>query len=273
MSVEKVLVIQTGPEGSEALSFIEGLNTPVGVVAAFLPENWLSKRPTDLADYASAAIRVASHLGVPVFAGAQYTRIHGSVRSLGLLALPDGGAYIICEKVHPSRSVGERGRLLEGRLYAPVDVGGLRVACIVCVDIFYPELSRILALEGAILLYNPSSIPGNRIGLWHSMLRARAAENTVYTLGVNKAGTTYPDGRLTGGSSALYTPEGELSASLGGEPGFMVISIDRDAPRAADARRGFKGDLVRYYSSLYDHLRRGLRSPSPISSKGEYQGF
>ena len=270
MGVQEILVIQTGPEGPDAISFIENFNLPENVIAAFLPENWLSKRPLDLANYVSVAKRIASHLGIPVFAGAQYTRIHGSVRSIGLLALPDGRAYIICEKVHPSRSVGERGRLLEGRLYAPVDVGGLKVACIICVDIFYPELSRILALEDAILLYTPSSIPENRIELWHSMLRARAAENAVYTLGVNKTGTAYPDGRLTGGFSVLYTPEGVMGASLSREPGFMVVSIDTDAPRAADARRGFRGDLVRYYSPLYDRLRRGLRSPSPISSKGEY---
>lgn len=266
----EILVIQTGPEGSGVIDFVEGLSPPKGVIAAFMPENWLSKKPVNLYDYKKAAEHIAGHLGVPVFAGAQYTRIHGSVRSIGLLAMPDGRAYIVCEKVHPSRSIGERGKLLEGRLYAPVDLRGLRVACVVCVDIFYPELSRILALEGATLLYNPSSIPENRISLWHAMLRARAAENAIYSLGVNKTGTVYPDGRLTGGSSVLFTPEGELGTALGGEPGFMIASIDRDAPKAADARRGFKGDLVRYYSPLYNRLRRSLRSPSPVSSEREY---
>jgi len=262
----KLLVVQANSAG-EAASLIEGHS---GVDAVFLPENWLSRRPVPLTDYARASLRLASLAGATVFAGAQYVSLPKGPASLGLVVHPEREVLVICEKIHPSSSVGERGRLVPGALYSPLGLGSLTVGCIVCVDLFYPELARVLALEGSNLLYTPASIPADRVSLWHSILVARAAENAMFVLGVNKAGTPYPDGRITGGGSALATPEGGLEVVLGDRPGAAIVEVDPAGWVDAESRRRFREDLRTHYSGIYEGLRGGLSSPRPLHVDGEY---
>jgi predicted amidohydrolase len=223
-----------------------------------LPESWLSTKPVSLEEYKRESLRLARRLGSYLLAGIQYVEVDGEVYSIGLLASPQGSSWVVCEKLFPSASIGERRRVRPGVLRDPVDPGlGVRVACIACVDIFYPEVARYHSLRGALLLVNPASIAWNRILLWRSTLASRAAENMVFVAGANKTGTLYPDGRLTGGYSALYAPDGELLNSLGPHPGILKASIDPAIMEAVRARRRFIDDVIRLEE-------KGLYNWSPL---------
>ena len=209
-----------------------------------LPENWLTRDPVEYEKYASIVMRIGKAWNGNVFAGAAYTLYPGSrrPRSTGL-AYIEGNVVNACEKVFPSKAVGERGRLEPGRLLDPVNVGSARIACIVCVDIFYPEVARAHALRGATILYNPASIPTNRVNLWRSVLATRAVENTVYTIGVNSVGIVYPDGRLTGGGSTAYSPIGEaVQAKIHGP--LRLLELDPKLVDTARERWAFYEDLA-----------------------------
>ncbi len=207
-----------------------------------LPENWLAPRPIPLSEYVEASTALASMIGAPVLAGSQYVVVDGGVQSLGVLAFPDGSYEVVCGKAFPSASIGERGRISPAPLGRTFEVSGATFACIVCVDIYYPEISRYLALRGADVIVNPASIPWNRVWSWRAVLSSRAVENVVYTVGVNKTGTPYPDGRVTGGHSAVYAPDGELLTSLGPHPGVLHATIDTEARRIVLERRRFLDD-------------------------------
>ena len=229
---------------SKALEYV--LSTSLGGLGEkgyvlFLPENWISGGPVSLSLYSEFVEKIGKAWGGPVFAGLSYVVEGGEVKSVGLAWL--GNRVVrVCEKIFPSKAVGERGKLSPGKPLGPFEVNGLRVACIACVDIFYPEVARRHVLRGAQLLYNPASIPLDRVGLWHSILSARAAENTVYVLGVNNSGTVYPDGRVTGGGSGLYGPDGaRVPGRLHGR--LVLVDVDTSKIGVVRERWAFYEDL------------------------------
>ncbi len=223
---------------------------PMGDLVVF-PENWVSAEPLDVREFEFLVGRLYEVFESNVAGGLQYVvDFDGKVRSVGL-AFIEGSPVRVCEKIYPSRAVGERGRVEPGRLRGVFKVKGWTLGCVACVDIFYPEISRMLAALGASVIYNPASIPDNRIGLWHSALRVRASENIAYTIGVNAVGNKYPDGRIAGGSSAIYSPLGKILASLGPGMGASTVTLDSEKLGEALDRWAFKEDFERDYARLY----------------------
>ncbi len=232
-----------------------------------LPENWITPSPVPLEVYSSALEAVGKAWRGPVLGGLSYVERGESVVSMGL-AWVDGGIVEVCEKLFPSRAVGERGRISPGAPHAPLEVSGVRIGCIACVDIFYPEVARRLTLQGAEILYNPAAIPVDRLDLWHSTLTARAAENTVFALGANSAGNTYPDSRLTGGGSIMVAPDGRrVPATLRGP--LKVFRFDRERLEAARRRWAFYEDLV---EGRVDLIKAPIPDYEPHSAGGAYGG-
>ena len=229
-----------------------------------LPENWLSPAPVPLEDYAAAAERLSQEASAAVAAGAQYVVEDGGRRlSLGLVALPGRGVYRACEKVYPSRAVGERGFIEPGRPYRPLSVAGWRVSCLVCVDIFYPELARAQALAGASLILNPAKITVDRVPLWRSVLLARASENVVYAAGAIPARGSYRDGRTVEGGGAVYTPDGKPLLEVGGSVGPHVAVLERTRLDAASARWAFRDD-AESLRVMYRGLLDSMEEPSRV---------
>ena len=217
-------------------------------------ENWLSRSPIPLEDYEYAVEVLGREWPGPVLAGSNYVMDRdGSIRSVGL-ALLGGSITRICEKVFPSMAVGERGRIRAGRLLRPIEVNGWRIACVVCVDIFYPEIARFHTINGAEVIYNPASITSDRVGLWRSVLLTRAAENTVYTVGVNGVGNVYPDGRITLGGSAVFAPNGVMIGSHGMIEGIRFFSISRELIERIRERWAFHRDLTGSLARIYSDL-------------------
>lgn len=215
----------------------------------FLPENWLSREPIDEPVYLDIIDNLYKTYGYTMFVGLSYINLGDSVRSRGY-AVVGGRTEVVCEKVFPSKAVGERGRIRGGEPGRVVEVRGVRIGCIACVDIFYPELARRLVVRGAQVLYNPAAIPSDRLGLWWSILRSRAAENTAYTVGVNSVGVEYPDRRITGGGSRVYSPSGVMLEPVV-ENGVLLYEVDLSELVRIRERWAFRDDLESDLSKLY----------------------
>ncbi len=252
----RVTVVQVGRLGDGGLDSVKELvvrlarEAGVGDIV-FLPENWLSGRPIDVSAFERVVFELYELLGSSVAGGLQYVvDVDGVVRSVGL-AVIDGSLVRVCEKMHPSKATGERGRVEPGRLVGPFSVKGWVVGCVACVDIFYPEVSRALVARGAQVIYNPASIPGNRVELWRSAVRVRGVENVVYSIGVNATGNVYPDGRVTTGGSVAYSPWGKTILSLHDQPSASTVELNVERIREAMERWAFREDFERYYRRLY----------------------
>jgi len=105
----------------------------------------------------------------------------------------------------------------------------------ICYDVRFPELYRILALEGAELLTVPShfTLHTGR-DHWEVLLRARAIENSCYVAAAAQIGETRP-GRPSYGRSLIADPWGILLAQAPDEE--CVISAELERPRLEEVRR------------------------------------
>ena len=104
----------------------------------------------------------------------------------------------------------------------------------VCYDIRFPELYRILALEGAQLVTVPAhfTTPTGK-DHWHVLLRARAIENQYYVAAPAQVGETLP-GRPAYGRSLIVDPWGIVLAQAPDEE--TVISAELDRARLRSVR-------------------------------------
>lgn len=103
------------------------------------------------------------------------------------------------------------------------DLGGLRVGINICYDGSFPEASRVLALMGADLILLPTNWPTKALCTAQYLAAARALENRVYYMAVNRIGNE--SGFYFIGQSRIHDCTGDLLA---------VCDHDRPAILAAD---------------------------------------
>ncbi|PMP59956.1 MAG: hypothetical protein C0172_01130 [Caldisphaera sp.] len=213
-------------------------------------ENWLSSKAINLDDYIYYIEKIGNILDSNILGGIQYVNENDSIKSVGISYI-NRKPVRICEKINPSKAVGEREILARGKYIEPIKVYDWKIGCIACVDIFYPEISRLHAINMADIIYNPASISGESVVLWHSVLRTRAAENVVYSIGVNNTNTVYPDQRITAGESVVFNPHGDKILELGSEDTAITVSLDYDYFDFVNRRWAFREDLINKYSNIY----------------------
>jgi deaminated glutathione amidase len=97
----------------------------------------------------------------------------------------------------------------------------------VCYDVRFPELYRILALEGAELVTVPAhfTTPTGR-DHWHVLLRARAIENQLYVAAAGQVGETIAH-KPAYGRSLVVDPWGTVLAQAPDEETVIVAEVDR----------------------------------------------
>jgi predicted amidohydrolase len=113
----------------------------------------------------------------------------------------------------------------EEPVVASVEGWGLGLS--VCYDIRFPELYRILALQGAELVTVPAhfTTPTGK-DHWHVLLRARAIENQLYVAAAAQVGETLP-GKPAYGRSLIADPWGTVLAQAPDEQTVIVAGLDR----------------------------------------------
>jgi predicted amidohydrolase len=107
------------------------------------------------------------------------------------------------------------------------EVDGWKVGLSVCYDVRFPELYRILALEGAELVTVPANFTlYTGKDHWHLLLRARAVENQLYVAAAAQFGEPWP-GKPSYGRSLIADPWGIVVAEAPDEETVIVADIDR----------------------------------------------
>lgn len=96
------------------------------------------------------------------------------------------------------------------------------IGILICYERSFPELTRILTIKGADIIFIPSSTWRER--MWREELKTRALENGVFIVAINKTGRE-EDGELCG-LSMVISPSGEIIFEVGKEEGAFVVEID-----------------------------------------------
>ena len=95
-------------------------------------------------------------------------------------------------------------------------------ATMICYDLRFPELARMLTLAGANVLFAPSGwVQGElKIKHWQTMIKARALENGCFVIAPNQVGNIYT------GHSMAVDPLGRTLIDLQEKEELAVIEID-----------------------------------------------
>jgi deaminated glutathione amidase len=134
-----------------------------------------------------------------------------------------------------------------------VEAEGWRTGLTVCYDVRFPELYRILALDGAELVTVPAHFTlYTGKDHWELLLRARAVENQYYVAAAAQIGETLP-GRLSYGRSLVADPWGTVIAMAPDEETVIVAELERRRLEEVRAK----------LPSLASRQARAYRWPTP----------
>lgn len=136
-----------------------------------------------------------------------------------------GKLQSIYRKVHLYDALGfkESKKLLAGStIEKPSKTSVGKLGLLICYDMRFPEISRILTVNGANILVSPSAWVAGFMKRehWEIMVRARAIENGVYVLAPNQVGNIYC------GHSMAVDPFGATILDMENRDGIEFIDID-----------------------------------------------
>ena len=146
---------------------------------------------------------------------------------------PDGDVVAVYRKIHMfDVEVGgqvyresEAEEPGEGTMSCELE--GWRVGLTICYDLRFPELYRILAVEGAELVTIPAAFTlFTGKDHWELLVRARAVENQCYVAAANQWGT-HGEGKASYGRSMIVDPWGVVLAQAADEDTVISAELDR----------------------------------------------
>jgi deaminated glutathione amidase len=225
-----------------------------GADVVVLPEKWnaigdtavlqAAAEPLEGGESVEAMARWARQNGITLVGGSITERRDGreKLSNTSLVFDPEGNLVASYRKIHLFDVEVGGVTYLESEAEEPgdepvvADVEGWRIGLSVCYDVRFPELYRILALEGAELLTVPAhfTTPTGK-DHWHVLLRARAIENQAYVAAAAQVGETLP-GKPAYGRSLIADPWGTVLAQAPDVETVVTAELDRTRLREIRAK-------------------------------------
>jgi len=111
--------------------------------------------------------------------------------------------------------------------------GGINFGIELCYDAHFPELSTLLALKGAEVLFlphaSPRGSPKQKGARWLRYMPARAVDNGAFVVACNQVGRD-PDGLSFPGVALVLDPRGRvITKALGWEEKMLVAQLKADS--------------------------------------------
>ncbi len=186
---------------------------------------------------------LAAELGVDLLAGSFYEGAADAPRGANTSAHvgPDGRVRAVYRKIHLFDVHVDGIRYAESETEEPGDevvvttlADGTVLGLSICYDLRFPELYRMLALQGARIIAVPSAFTlATTRDHWETLVRARAIENQCFVIAANQIGE-HPGGFRSGGRSLIVDPWGTVLA--GAPDAETAIVTELDLARLADVR-------------------------------------
>jgi predicted amidohydrolase len=157
----------------------------------------------------------------------------------------------------PTHSVFEEKRYFRPGYHAVAfDTPLGKIGLCICYDIFFPEVTRLIRLQGAQLIVCISASPGIRRSYFEILTAARALENTAFLAYVNLAGVE--DALQFWGGSRLISPTGEVLAKAKyDEDDFVICDVNFNDLKAAET---FIPTLKDLRPDLFEELKKASKS-------------
>ncbi|MFZ5352446.1 MAG: carbon-nitrogen family hydrolase [Bacillota bacterium] len=167
--------------------------------------------------------RAKSH-GINILAGSFANLIDDKVYNSAYVLNRYGDTIGHYNKIHLFRLMKEDKYITAGKQLCVFEINDIKCGLIICYDLRFPELSRRLALEGINILFVPAQWPKAREQHWMTLLTARAIENQIFVVAVNRAGSRADD--VFAGCSMVIDPWGEVLFKADYKEQIHNIEID-----------------------------------------------
>jgi deaminated glutathione amidase len=239
--------INSSPAKAENLERMEPLVARAAATGAdlvLLPEKWNGlgsheilldvAEPLEGGETVEAMSGWARAHGITLVGGSIAERREGREKLSNTCVVfdPEGDVEAVYRKIHMFDVEVGGGVYRESEVEEPgdgpvsCDVEGWRLGLTVCYDLRFPELYRILAVEGAELVTVPAAFTlYTGKDHWELLLRARAIENQCYVLAANQWGVV--EGKASYGRSSIVDPWGVVLAQAPDGDGVVSAELDR----------------------------------------------
>lgn len=178
--------------------------------------------------------RSAAHHRITVIIGAAVRHHDGRLTNSLLAVEPSGAITVPYDKQHLWHDE-EAALFSPGTRKATLTVDDWRLGLGICYDMSFPEHARAAALEGAHAHLYPAAFASGTEHRAAIYLKARALENTIYTVFANPL--EGPAHRPCNGTSAVYGPDGgTVSHAEAGRDTTVLADLE---PRAIAHVRGY----------------------------------
>jgi predicted amidohydrolase len=204
--------------GAELLVLPEAMTTGFSGLDADALWDAVSDVPGPVSD---PIAEVARGLGVHVVFGT-YERGEDAVFNSAVLLGPGGEVAGVYRKTHLFRT--EREWCVAGDEPVVVDTELGRIGLIICFDGDFPELARIEAVQGAVIIARPSALLRSA-DIWELTNRARAYDNHVFVIGANAIGTDR-GGAHYFGNSMIVGPTANVLCRATSQEGWAAATLD-----------------------------------------------
>ncbi len=145
----------------------------------------------------------------------------------------------------------EKDRFSEGDHLTMVDVCGFKIGVIICYDIFFPELVKMYAMNGADAVVCISASPTTSRIAFERVFPARSVESTVYMLFVNNIGER--NGMVFFGGSRCLSPAGDVMTEMDDKEAISIVELDHISVTKARENRPTLKDTKERVIRFEDH--------------------
>ncbi len=173
--------------------------------------------------------RKASEFNVHVIFGMPLKeKVESIIYNAAVLVGPDGEIIGDYRKVHLRGE--ERMAFRSGFRYPVFETGLGMIGIMIGWDLAFPEVARSLTLNGAELICALANWEANALDEWETYIKARAYENSIFVIGVNRVGEDYT--YSFGGKSMVIGPDGQVRTIID-EPieGYAIATLELDEVR------------------------------------------
>ena len=213
--------------------------------------------------------KLAGELGLVLIVPVFERRAAGLHHNSAVVVDANGTQVGLYRKMH----IPDDPQFYEKFYFAPGDTGfhsfdtsAGRIGVLICWDQWFPEAARLVALDGAEIVFYPTAIAwlhgesdqenAAQRESWITVQRAHAIANGVFVAAVNRVG---PEGSLTFfGSSFVCDPQGRMLA-LAPSDREEVLVVDCPLGRIEEQRRGWpflRDRRIDAYADLLTFFRR-----------------
>lgn len=208
---------QAKAQGAELVIFPEMTLTSYSMNASLISEN------KDTSETVALFVQLAIRFQIAIIFGVVF---QDEIKAKNNAVVIDSAGRLsaVYSKIHPFSFAGEDKVYSPGNEIGLAEVDSVTIGLTICYDLRFPELYSALAKKTELIVVI-ANWPNKRLDHWNTLLKARAIENQLFIIGVNRTGRD-GNGLEYTESSQVINPSGEMLIPDVVEDVLAIYDID-----------------------------------------------